>query len=484
MNTNMNTKIIVLVLSIISILLVESVAAGEAREVLRARLSVRRNNLKAVDAKATGVLDMNENADNADAGALLESQAKLSTLTKRFKQRIQQTPPSVESDSSPSLPVSGAILAGKASVVIKSVDSLSAPKKTATLIQTPESGTDETDGTEDTTVTSADSAPSAEAVEPSAESADPSTESAETNPSADSTGTSVPETPTAEEEAQTEASEEHVLRRLIAQASKQLHAVKSQAKKVKRENQLKYIAELVTRIDSLETLMTGRKPVHHQKSEAKQSVEKLVAEKKARDQQEIQHILAYLRPTLVKAQAQAQLHKATAKKELIAAYRHIKKVVDAVNEDIVQELAIEIAINFPLLADALGLFNDETSVLNNSSVDSNDTSINNNYTSALDASSAGFSLDNSTDVSDDGNSTLSDAEVTPVAAASPLVPTSPAASLPPSPSLVEVFKQKVQDQVKKVKSFLKGDKKASTPVKSDALASNVNKLRRQLSKSR
>jgi len=255
------------------------------------------------------------------------------------------------------------------------------------------------------------------------------------------------------------------------QATKQLQAVKLQALKVKRESQLKYIAELVSRIDGLEALIYGKMPARQTKEE--QTLEKLVAEKKARDKHEIQRILAYLRPSLEKAQAQARIHKAEAKKELIVAYRHIKKVVDAVREDIIQQLAIEIAINYPLLADALGLFNEEpVKVVNNTSVNTNNTIVDNTI------------VDNNGTYVDDSNSTVSSNDTSSNFDNNSNGPTR-VAGTSTGPSRIQVFKKKVEDKVKQVKSFLKGEKKVSgTAVKSDVLPANDNKLRRQLSKSR
>lgn len=455
-------KVFILVLAIISL---ECVAAGEAREVLRARLSVRRNNLKAADAKATEALNVKENFDNAeksDAGALLESQVRLSALTKRFKQHAQLP-------QQTALPEAAVVKAVEA----KSEDSL-AQSKPSSLIQT--------------------------AVE--------STESSESY------------------------AEEDVLQQLIDQAIEQLRAVKAQAERVKRESQLKYMVELVNRIEDFEALVTGRKS-----SMLLPYIAKQIHEQNSKNVSEIQNILDFLRPYLEKAQLQAKIHEKVVKRELITTYRYIKKVIDGVREEIVEELTREIAINYPFLAYTLGLFNELVNNNVSSTSDNSTTFVNTTSTSQEDVPSAA-----PTDVVPVVSTTPTNAApVVPTNAApvSPAVPTSSPASPTvepreprkvhspapkkdkdqekkgdkkdvPAPSKKDKEPEKKgkplkgdssaastgaaapvpapkkdKDQEKKGKS-LKGDEPAKTdsPVKSEALAANGNKLKRQLSKSR
>lgn len=359
-------KVFFLVLAIISL---EFVPAS----VLRARLTVRRNNLKAADAKANEVHDQ-ENLDNA--GALLESQARLSTLTKRFKQR--QLPEQQKTVSH---------------VDIESFDAASASKSSPVLDVSNEKAVVEVEAV---------SSQAQSLIQTSAESS--------------------------------ESFQEDILRELIAQATKQLRAVKAQTLKVQRESQLKYMSELVDLIDDLEALVTGKRASFPDKINQTESAHE--EQKRARDQLEIQSILTTLRPSLEKAEDQVKTHEELVNSDLIKTYRYIKDVVDSIREEIVDQLAMEIATNFPYLADVLGLFN-ETSF--------NNTSLRHPQKAPSFNSSTGVFV---------------------------------------KPSVVTPLKVEVGE--KKGKSLLKGEleKSNGAKVKTEVMTANDKKLRQQLSKSR
>jgi len=201
----------------------------------------------------------------------------------------------------------------------------------------------------------------------------------------------------------------------------ELKAVKGQTRKITREGQKKYMDELVARIESLETLINGKKVsvVTLETADSSLEFEALVEEEevkpdqKVKDKEKVKKILEFLRPFLERSEKQTKINLAAVKKDLNSIYRTISQEVKLSQKRFAFKVAVEIAMKYPRVAAALGFYEDHRThhfssngtTGTNGSVSSPNTTDSTDSTDSIDIDS------NSTDLSSTGSG--SDVESNP-----------------------------------------------------------------------
>jgi len=336
--------------------IVESVAATEASEVLRARLAVRKNTLKAEDSKMgnakvdvgvdAGVVAKKTETKETKVASGLQSQNKLAS-------QLRKRGHIVEVDEKSTVPANVA-------PAVPQQPQQPQPQQPATIVITPLPASTQAQ-------------------------ASPAITQAQAEPKTQSKTESKTETASAQTEAKvniTEVIGEYIQQleaKMQAQMENLMNAI-AQVKQAEKERNIGKVAKLLTQIQDLELAFAKaaaaeaafQKKQNERVAENKKVViqwiedaKKAAAEQKAKIKAEVETQIEHIRPSLEQAEKTYKEKKLTAQREVAAAVQAIKNAVAATREHLKHQMKIEIALRYPKTAAAAGFFGDEKENSNN-----------------------------------------------------------------------------------------------------------------------